>query len=157
MKNYLVSSISKWCGPKISIFFIYKELLKQNKNGCTIPLKLSLSKQFLFYMHACIKVPAGASIYRLFSVLSKCWVEFIDPRRTAALLRQILIKVTRKMVSQQLSAMLTIKQDIWEVMDVSATLFYSDWIHSLLQDLIKYAVMGNNVLQQHCLYWAETM
>lgn len=49
-------------------------------------------------------------------------VEFIDPWITAAPQQQILIKVTRKMVSQQLSAMLTIKLDIWEVMDVSATL-----------------------------------
>lgn len=105
----------------------------KKKNGWTIPLKIELLKQFLFNMHtACVKVPAGAYIRTLFSALSiyikkkKGCVEFIDPRRTAAPQRQILIKVRRKMVSQQLSAMLTIKLDIWEVMDVSATLFYTD-------------------------------
>lgn len=45
------------------------------------------------------------------------------------------------MVSQQLSAMVTIKLDIWELMDVSPTLFYINWINGLMQDLIKYAVM----------------
>lgn len=45
------------------------------------------------------------------------------------------------MVSQQLSAMVTIKLDIWELMDVSPTLFYINWINGLMQDLIKHAVM----------------